>query len=76
MTNQHFNILHTHITPGPDIGSDHIPTIINITTIPIKTQITPHINTKTLNIQEYKHELSQLTLPDLDQQPTQNQHTY
>ena len=69
LTNHLFNILHCELTSGPYVGSSHIPVVIRVSTTPIKILIPEKINLKTLNIQNYKQELSQLNLPSLNHQP-------
>ena len=59
------------ITSGNHIGSDHIPIITKISTTPIRTLKPPTLDINTLNIQEYKDQLSSLELPLLDNKPTQ-----
>ena len=71
LVNKHFDIFHTNITSGNNVGSDHIPIIRKISTTPIRTLKPPTLDFNTLNIQEYKNQLSSLELPLLDNKPTQ-----
>ena len=71
LVNKHFDIFHTTITSGNNVGSDHIPIITKISTTPIRTLKPPTLDFNTLNIQEYKNQLSSLELPLLDNKPTQ-----
>ena len=71
LANKHLDILHTNITRGNHIGSDHIPIITKISTPPIRILKPPKLDINKLNIQEYKNQLSNLELPLLNNKPTQ-----
>ena len=47
-------VYHTHLTPGPNIGSDHIPIIIKIATTPILNTERPAYNYKKANWDAFK----------------------
>ena len=68
LANQLFAYFHFKILPGNDIGSDHIPAIIKISTKPIVDICEPKRNLDKLNIEEYKNELSEIPIKDLDGQ--------
>jgi len=49
---------HTHLQPGPNIGSDHIPVIIKLSTSPIHNKETPSFRYKKADWNDFKSYLS------------------
>ena len=66
LCNHLFTYLHYKISPGKDIGSDHIPIIAKISAKPFVEMCEPKRNFNKLNIEEYKKELSKIPIHDLD----------
>ena len=66
LCNHLFTYLHYKISPGKDIGSDHIPIIAKISAKPFVKMCEPKRNLNKLNIEEYKKELSKIPIHDLD----------
>ncbi|MEL7309653.1 MAG: endonuclease/exonuclease/phosphatase family protein, partial [Pseudomonadota bacterium] len=64
-----FRLFHHRITQGNNVGSDHLPIIIKISTKPIKIIVNRSPNIKLLNTNGYKQELSQIEFSDLNNQP-------
>ena len=72
LCNKYFEIFHHYIFPGNHFGSDHIPTIMSIHTVPHKIIKIPRPNIKKLNIDQYKDSLKEDTLPNLDHKPVED----
>ena len=68
LANHHMNLFNIHIDKHKDLGSDHIPVIITLTTTPQRKLIQPHINLKTLNTETYKEELNNVKFSPLNHQ--------
>ena len=77
LANRYINILHTDISPMCNVGSDHIPILITLSTSPIRF-LTHHTreNLNTLDIPAFKTTLSTLPTPVFHNGPTQNIDTY
>lgn len=66
LTNQEFSLFHSMITPGNNVGSDHIPIIAKFQITPFVKVVHPKPNLNKLNISEYKNSLCHFTFPSLD----------
>ena len=69
ITNKKFRMFHSHATRGNQICSDHIPIIFKFSTVPIKIIRNFKPNLKTLNLNNFKTQLSRDEFIDLNHQP-------
>ena len=66
LSNGAFSLFNYHIFPGNHIGSDHIPIIIKFQLQPIKILTPVNHDLNTLNISNYKKDLSSFPIPELN----------
>ena len=69
ISNYQFNLYHHLILQGKDIGSDHIPIIFKIQSLPHKTIIESKYNYKKINKEKYKETLKPITFNPLTNKP-------
>ena len=68
--NYHLNLFHTKISPGKNVGSDHIPVIIELQLAPFKVLKTVKPNLQKIGTEKYKEALKDITFEDLNREPT------
>ena len=64
--NRFFSVFNHLVSPGNDVGSDHIPIIVKIQVQPFKFITPVKNNLKSLNIDKFKQELSLAPVESLD----------
>ena len=68
--NYHLNLFHTKISPGKNVGSDHIPIIIELQLTPFKVPKTIKPNLQKIDSGKYKETLAAVTFENLNGSPT------
>ena len=63
------NLFHHHLFPGKPFGSDHIPIICSLQTVPHKILRPPKLNFNKFDSSKYKSTLENDTLPNLNNKP-------
>ena len=66
LCNRFFTLFNHIVTPGNDVGSDHIPIIMKIQIQPFKLVTPVSNNLKSINIKNFKQELSLAPVNSLD----------
>ena len=68
--NYHLNLFHTKLSPGKNVGSDHIPVITELQLIPFKVLKTIKPNLQKIDTEKYKEALIDITFEEINGEPT------